>query len=804
MTPPPNVCSRRRIVCSLLTILFTLVAAQLHAQQQWYVSPSGNDTTGTGTITRPFKTLTRARDVIRPQLAGMNTDFIINLRAGTYELSAPFVLGASDSGRNGHSVIFRPYRSEVVRISGGSVVTGWAAQPGGIFRASVGTQNFRQLYVRSGSTKLAIRAREPNTNSYYRLVTRKSSPYRIVVNTADLASVNNLSSADRNRVEMVVKKHFKTSRLRVATVTTSGGTADVAFLQPESSADSSASQPGKADGQTYYWENALSFLDQANEWFLDRAAGQLYFKPPGGSMSGITVIAPRLERLVTVDGANNVAFLRLIFEHTTWLHPENNGYVGQISGRTIAGTATLFGTAINVINATGFRFEGNVVVGCGAQGLTLQKEVSNAFLRGNRFEEISATGISVGNFLGTPTSSQVVSNSTVSFNYINRCALEYTGQPGITSRHSTGVTIANNDIRNLPYTGIAMVFGGNNTVYRNYIRNVMTLHDDGAALYQGNTTTGPNVFSENFVHNVERSIWAENFAVAGIYMDNSTTNNTFTNNVIRLESVDEAIHSNGNVDDTANTVLSNKLTSTTIEANAGLRSPYTSLNPNPGKPSAPSFNVQRLFLAGWAFEGNFNDSSGRGNTGRGSGLTFSTDARKGLQSVLFNSSSARFTYPAVTITDNPLRDDFIERSITLWVKATSTSGKQTILEDSDAEDGLAIRINAGKVEAFAKMYSNAPSPAVSGNFPTNGGWHHLALVFNRGILRLYLNGNLLAQGETAYGHVRAQILGGSGKLGSDTNSTSFPDTTGAFAGRMDDVRYYSYALTASEVSALAQ
>src|SRR3546814_11012319 len=52
-----------------------------------------------------------------------------------------------------------------------------------------------------------------------------------------------------------------------------------------------------------YVSNALAFLDEAGEWYLDPEAGKLYYKPAAGvDMAKADVRLPRLPVLVSVAG----------------------------------------------------------------------------------------------------------------------------------------------------------------------------------------------------------------------------------------------------------------------------------------------------------------------------------------------------------------------------------------------------------------------------------------------------------------------------------------------------------------------
>jgi hypothetical protein len=88
-----------------------------------YVSPTGDDA-NPGTITSPLKTLDRARLVVRANKGSMGADIHVYLRAGRYELAAPLVFDAGDSGTNESYINYMAYDGEQPVVSGGKMVTG--------------------------------------------------------------------------------------------------------------------------------------------------------------------------------------------------------------------------------------------------------------------------------------------------------------------------------------------------------------------------------------------------------------------------------------------------------------------------------------------------------------------------------------------------------------------------------------------------------------------------------------------------------------------------------------------------------
>src|ERR1019366_5479301 len=107
----------------------------------------GTDT-NPGTRSRPFRTLTHARDVVRTVNRKMTGDIAIYLHGGTYPVSAPVQLQAADSGRNGFHAIYRAVEGEAPIISGGVPVTGWARDHDRVYKATLNWDGkLRSLYV---------------------------------------------------------------------------------------------------------------------------------------------------------------------------------------------------------------------------------------------------------------------------------------------------------------------------------------------------------------------------------------------------------------------------------------------------------------------------------------------------------------------------------------------------------------------------------------------------------------------------------------------------------------------------------
>ncbi|WP_214630897.1 S-layer homology domain-containing protein [Paenibacillus agaridevorans] len=118
--------------------------------QTYWVSPDGNDLNA-GSESSPFKTIERARDVVRDQISGMTGDIVVYLKNGTYAIDDTLQFGPEDSGKGNYRVIYTAAPGAKPILSGGKKVEGWTLfDPSlGIYKATVpaGAEGARQFYV---------------------------------------------------------------------------------------------------------------------------------------------------------------------------------------------------------------------------------------------------------------------------------------------------------------------------------------------------------------------------------------------------------------------------------------------------------------------------------------------------------------------------------------------------------------------------------------------------------------------------------------------------------------------------------
>ena len=221
-------------------------------------------------------------------------------------------------------------------------------------------------------------------------------------------------------------------------------------------------------------------------------------------------------------------------------------------------------------------------------------------------------------------------------------------------------------------------------------------------------------------------------------------------------------------------------------------------------------NVKNGLVAYYPFEGNTKDYSGYGHDGTaGSALSYTT----GVQG-----QCATLNGAIVTIADTDVLDTDYTFTLAAWVYPTlnnPTNSYHTIVSkyytDPTAGDYV-FKIGQGKTEVNCTgcpgLWVSTRNPLFVSDhlydsndlIPLNT-WTHLTATFDNGLAKLYINGQLTEQSTLSisntdpeeYSHDNV-IIGGIW-----TANSSY-----GFKGSLDEVRIYNRALSAEEVSTLAQ
>lgn len=209
-------------------------------------------------------------------------------------------------------------------------------------------------------------------------------------------------------------------------------------------------------------------------------------------------------------------------------------------------------------------------------------------------------------------------------------------------------------------------------------------------------------------------------------------------------------------------------------------------SPNSTDVSATTPLNDLAIRANWRFDNSSADSSANGHHAALFGSPVWTSGTLG-SALSFDGIDDRATVSDASDLRFSASDDF---SLSAWVNLASLPGRRMSVLSKGLIGGA--RYGIGIDASNRWMFSSASSEIVGSTATT--GWTHLAAVQDgvNGTRKLYVNGVLVASGA-------AQAADGSGALwiGASESAGEF------FAGKVDDVRVYGKALSASHVAALA-
>jgi hypothetical protein len=518
---------------------------------RFFVSPDGQDD-WPGTLDRPFATPHAAQTAVRALTAEMTGDIVVAFRAGVYQLAEPLTFedARSDSGANGFRVIYQAHgygtvHQEEVVLSGGREVTAWQPGPDGVWTTEIGELEPRLLAV---DGRRAPRASRPT--GLPGSVTKTATGY-----VTD--SVEPQSWPDPSGIELVYPGVYPWSeaRLAVASITGDGASTTITMAQPAfDNARSLYDAKWYGAGGDGTWdglaapsvaENNLAFLTEPGTFVLDRSTPGghvLHYRPRAEEIGETTAIVPALETLVSGQGVHDLVLRGLTFADANWSGPlRTGGYLhyhsnaryergefqkielGADAGYVhVPAAPTQLPANVTFDSVSRLVLEGNHFTRLGAGGLAIEGSTA-VDVRQNVFDEISGSAIAI----------QGAGRVTVEDNLVHHIGTEYRGSPAVLVVQSEDVTVAHNEIHDVPHNGIVIIGGegakGTQVVANLVDRSMTTLMDGGGICLsdsQGSSFASGAVVRGNVIRDVLTSY---NF---GLYTDYGAAWITVLGNVV--------------------------------------------------------------------------------------------------------------------------------------------------------------------------------------------------------------------------------------------------------------------------------
>lgn len=527
--------SRLPLLVSVMISLAALLTAAPAPAMTLYVSPRGKDSwsgrlriPGSKNTDGPFATLERARDEIRrlKQQERFPTDGVsVEIAGGVYELGKPFALETVDSGTQRFPIEYRARRGEQVRLVGGKVLQGWKPVTDAAVLARLVPEargNVRQINLREQGMDALPGPQgspfwgqsKPGAELFFKdkPMTLARWPNEGFARVADVIGAHPVDDygARGNKEGKIVYEGDRPSRWigesdiwlhgywaldwadqRQRVETIDPAKRIITLAKPDH-------EWGYRIGQWYYAFNLLAELDRPGEWYLDHAAGILYFWPTAPLEQSNAQISV-LPTLITLQDTSFVTLRGLTLEAAqgTALMVSGGSDV-RVSACTIRNVG---GWAARITGAKNSGLIGCDIYNTGEGGIYLEGGDRKTLTPGGLFAE--------NNHIHHYSRWNPVYNAGV---------------------HAGGVAnrVRHNLIHDAPHMAIG--FSGNEHLIEfNEIHSVCYESNDAGVMYAGkNWGMRGNRIRHNYLHHI---YGRENRGCMGVYLDDNFSSATIYGNV---------------------------------------------------------------------------------------------------------------------------------------------------------------------------------------------------------------------------------------------------------------------------------
>jgi hypothetical protein len=284
-------------------------------------------------------------------------------------------------------------------------------------------------------------------------------------------------------------------------------------------------------GNRYFLENVREALDAPDEWFLDTKEGRFLYLPADPSFHGKDVCAPRLDRLLVLDGGSryveHLRFEDLVFTDTDYT--------------LVTDVAPPPNAAIWMSRARNCAIGDCVFKRLGGYAVKMNNDTQHIAFTGNTVEDLGQGGVTMRG--GNATHPH---HNLIAWNTMRRLGLVYKDVAAVFVTSGDDNRIAHNSISDVPRYGVSLKSAGERySSHRNIVefndirRSCLETNDAGAIETLGrDRKNSGNVIRHNLVLDVvgmattsTGKILTPYFAW-GIYLDDYSSGTTVYGNIV--------------------------------------------------------------------------------------------------------------------------------------------------------------------------------------------------------------------------------------------------------------------------------
>lgn len=509
-----------------LTFLISLCTFA-RCEERIFLSPDGCDR-NSGSKESPLLTLNKA---IQMGISTTKNDTLfIEVAAGDYFMENTLEI----TGANSRPIVIESNTAEKPRFIGGIKIEGWEEYKDGIFRAYIPEVkrfhfNFEQFFI---DGKRATAARTPNKEWYFvqgssevaHVQGLRSPVYgtqKIKLNPENLTTLNSLTKEELQDVRVRFYHKWDNTQKGIEY-----HEKDSSYIYISGGGMKPWNQITK--GSRYMMSGYRGALDIADEWYLNKRDGYIYYIPKEDEdMSKVEAIAPTLEKLVVFKGTkdaplSNISFKNISFQYSSFLMPKKGNEPMQAAASIAA--------ALEFDYTENLQLEDCEVQHTGGYGVWLKRECHNNTIERCYIADLGAGGIKIGEPYFREDNSVVTSNNTVNNSIITKGGSELPCGVGVAIFHAANNKVTHNEISDLLYSGVSVgwVWGYNGTAPK--WTNV--IDDAGVVDFKQLTLVSPaknNLVAYNHIHHIG---WGELSDMGAVYTLGESPGTRITHNVI--------------------------------------------------------------------------------------------------------------------------------------------------------------------------------------------------------------------------------------------------------------------------------